>query len=161
MLWGRYDGICRSSATLSALGGAGRWGSDRLLGRAFRYLPAASCVVRRRRGSRAGTWSWKCELRRVLSGCPRGADAPPLSSRRAPTCHGLSHSKHEGLGPGRVNVKFANGSHLKYDNYTFGSRAALDRFSSSVYSARIPCNSCPHSRPEIKAELHAFWPRVG
>ena len=86
MLWGRYDGICRSSATLSALGGAGRWGSDRLLGRAFRYLPAASC------GEKA---SWvacrhvELEMRiagatRVLSGCTRGADAPPLSSRRAP-----------------------------------------------------------------------------
>jgi hypothetical protein len=56
------------------------------VGRAFRYLPAATC------GEKA---SWvacrhvELEMRiagatRVLSGCTRGADAPPLSSRRAP-----------------------------------------------------------------------------
>ena len=97
MLWGRYDGICRSSATLSALGGAGRWGSDRLLGRAFRYLPAASC------GEKA---SWvacrhvELEMRiaaralGVYSGCRR---APAIISARSETCHGLSHSNVEGL----------------------------------------------------------------
>ena len=39
-MWGRYDGM---SFVGGALGSERGWGSDRLLGRAFRYLPAASC----------------------------------------------------------------------------------------------------------------------
>jgi hypothetical protein len=119
VLWGRYDG---TSFVCDALGSERGWGSDRLLGRAFRYLPAASC------GEKA---SWvacrhvELEMRiaaralGVYSGCRR---APAIISARSETCHGLSHSK--ASPPGRVNVKFANGSHLKYDNYTFGSRAS-------------------------------------
>ena len=88
-MWGRYDGM---SFVGGALGSERGWGSDRLLGRAFRYLPAASC------GEKA---SWvacrhvELEMRiaaRVLSWCTRGADAPAIISV-APTCHGLSHSK--------------------------------------------------------------------
>lgn len=77
MLWGRYDGM---SFVCDALGSERGWGSDRLLGRAFRYLPAASC------GEKA---SWVAcrhvdlEMR-ISAPCSRGVlgvPTPPLSSR--------------------------------------------------------------------------------
>lgn len=90
-MWGRYDGM---SFVGGALGSERGWGSDRLLGRAFRYLPAASC------GEKA---SWvacrhvELEMRIaaralvVYSGCRRpryhlgrsDVSRPPLSHSKA------------------------------------------------------------------------------
>ena len=96
MLWacGAGTTVCRSSATLSALGGAGArtgyWAH-------CVPLPSGRVVWEKASWVACGAGTWTCALRRVLS-----VPTPPLGSQFSDVVPGLSHSRKASSGPGTL-----------------------------------------------------------